>query len=69
MVAGLIKRGNGYICSECRMRQRDLQYSCWFCGKTFSNFESILCKETEEKLKDESNICRSTGIASNDKLR
>lgn len=60
MVAELVKRGDSYICSACRMKQRELQWSCWFCGKTFSNFESILLKKIREEEKNESNICRNS---------
>ena len=61
MVAELVKRGDSYICSACRMKQRALQYSCWFCGKTFSNYESILYEKLREEEKNESNICGKNG--------
>lgn len=52
MVAELVKRGDKYICSECRMQQREIQWSCWFCGKYFSNYESILIEKLKEKEND-----------------
>lgn len=60
MVAELVKRGDKYICSECRMRQRDIQWSCWFCGKTFSNYENIMFKKMKEEANNESNLYRES---------
>ena len=60
MVAELVKRGDKYICSECRMQQRGLQWSCWFCGKTFSNYENILLKKLKEEADNESHVSRES---------
>ena len=57
MIVELVKRGDKYICSECRMQQRALQWSCWFCGRTFSNYESIIFKKMKEEAENESHLC------------
>lgn len=51
MIAQLIDKGTYYICSECRMKQRELGETCWFCGKVFTNYEEELIKTF--KLEDE----------------
>lgn len=42
MLAHLVKKPNGYLCSNCRMAQNKLEETCWFCGYFFSNYEVIL---------------------------
>ena len=42
-----------YYCSECRMRQQELQPYCEFCGETFSNYEDVLVEIYEDKREDE----------------
>ena len=51
MIAQLIDKGTYYICSEFRMKQRELGETCWFCGKVFTNYEEELIKTF--KLEDE----------------
>lgn len=53
MVSEIKERGNSvYYCSNCMMRQFQLQSHCQFCGNSFSNYESMLIKEAHEKEKD-----------------
>ena len=54
MIATLIERNNSYVCSECMMRQKCLECTCWFCGRLFDNFEQVALKEFEKE--NESNI-------------
>lgn len=67
MVSKLIKNGDAYICSNCKMRQPHFRVNCFFCGNWFSNFESLLIEETEEKengtiqQKTENRITNSSG--------
>ena len=42
MIAKLVKKNNDYICSECRMRQYDIQSYCSFCKLPFSNYEEVM---------------------------
>lgn len=59
MVSKIMKNGDVYYCSNCRMRLFQLSYNCKFCGNLFSNYEDIIIKEEiehEKENKDESNI-------------
>ena len=53
-IASLIERNNYYVCSECMMRQKVIECTCWFCGKLFDNFEEVAIKEF--KKENESNL-------------
>ena len=45
MIAKLIKNSDDcYYCSECRMKQTELEPYCFFCGANFSNYEEELIK-------------------------
>jgi len=49
MVA-LLKEKNGKLyCSNCRMTQPRLLEICFFCGRSFSNYEDILLKLYKEE--------------------
>ena len=54
MVASLVDKGNCYVCSNCMMKQKCDECTCWFCGRIFDNFEEVAIKEF--KKQDESNI-------------
>lgn len=61
MTSKLLKKNNSetYYCSNCRMRQPQLQPNCWWCGDWFSNYESVVINESIEGGKvNESNLCR-----------
>ena len=50
MVSTLKKKGAGYFCSNCMMRQPDdLRPNCIFCGNEFSNLLSIMRENFKEK--------------------
>lgn len=49
MIAKLKERNNYYYCSNCLMRQYNLEITCFFCGATFSNWEEIMVKVFREK--------------------
>lgn len=48
MITQLVKKPHGYICGNCRMIQRKIEDTCWFCGYVFSNYEEILIKNYKE---------------------
>lgn len=53
MVSKLIKDGNIYRCSNCKMRQpENIKSNCIFCGDMFMNETSILIQEYEEQFKN-----------------
>lgn len=63
MTSKLIDRGNGvYGCSNCMMRQPGFQEHCFWCGSLFYNYQELLVKEAErrirEEIRDESDIHR-----------
>ena len=49
MITHLVKRNDGYLCHNCRMAQKELRETCWFCGYFFSNYESIVLKNYKDK--------------------
>jgi len=49
MIAQIVKRYGYYVCSNCRMQQHSLQETCWFCGCSFSNYESELIQLWDEE--------------------
>ena len=53
MIAQLVKKSNYYICSNCRMKQHNVEEVCWFCGLSFSNYEEEIIKIFEGECKDE----------------
>jgi len=56
MVSTLVKRNTHYYCSNCMMRQLQLNPNCYFCGNSFSNWESVMIEEFKE---DEENVRRT----------
>ena len=47
MLTHLVKKGNDFVCHNCRMKQKELRDTCWFCGYFFSNFEIIKIENFE----------------------
>jgi len=37
-----MKKGNYYVCSNCRMRQKVIKPYCPFCEYELSNFETVI---------------------------
>lgn len=52
MITDLVKKPNYYICGNCRMKQQEIEHTCWFCGCIFSNYEKVLIEMYEEQLED-----------------
>lgn len=50
MVATLVEKNNNWICNNCMMKQQSLECTCWFCGRTFSNYEEILTKQSPPEI-------------------
>lgn len=48
MFTYLIKKSQGFICGNCRMAQKRIENTCWFCGYIFSNYEEILIKNYKD---------------------
>ena len=43
MVTKLKRRIDGSCyCANCRMQQRDIEATCFYCGRIFSNYEEVL---------------------------
>ena len=42
MIAQILKKVNGNICSNCRIKQQTLKETCTFCGAFFSNYEEFI---------------------------
>lgn len=55
MIAHLINKKNYFICSNCRMKQQEIEETCWFCGFMFSNYEEELIKYFREEQENEIN--------------
>ena len=55
MIAKLKKNeyGNYYYCSECMMRQKEIEPTCYFCGLLFSNYEEVIIQLYKELLEEE----------------
>ena len=58
MVSTLKKKIDGHFyCNYCKMGQFDLMPTCFYCGRTFSNFEDVLLQnyneEVDEKMKED----------------
>lgn len=54
MIANLLQKPQGYICSYCRMRQpKPFNSCCYFCDAIFTNYEEELLKIYSEEFKDE----------------
>lgn len=50
MIAELVDKGKYWACSECKMRQKQLDDGyCWFCGAIFTNWEEVLWKRKKEE--------------------
>ena len=63
MSAKILEHNDTYYCSNCRMKQFELEPTCKFCGEWFYNYESIIIegsaaafKENVEAKRNESNI-------------
>lgn len=50
MVAELKEKNNNYYCSNCMMQQPIIKPNCVFCGNYFTNYESVLIKNTNQLL-------------------
>ena len=59
MVATIMERDNNWVCSNCMMKQKCLECTCWFCGRTFSNYEDKLIEEFKKEY--ESNVHGESG--------
>ena len=59
MIARLVKKMGGNICSNCRVKQWKLEETCSFCGALFSNYEEFLLENwntlNEDKIKNDYN--------------
>lgn len=42
-------KNNTFICSQCRLKQIQIQPYCHFCGEYFSNYESVILELFKEK--------------------
>ena len=42
MIGYLMKKGNYYVCSNCRMRQKVIKPYCPFCEYEMSNYETVI---------------------------
>lgn len=54
MVTHLVRKGDKLICHNCRMEQKELRETCWFCDYFFSNYEIIVLENYKEKQNGES---------------
>lgn len=52
MTSKIIEKHNEYYCSNCMMRQQRIRASCWWCGNLFSNYEEMLIKDYNERIKN-----------------
>ena len=48
MIAQILKKTGYCICSNCRMKQPELNETCWFCESFFSNYEELLLESYKE---------------------
>ncbi len=54
MIATLLEnRAGEWYCSECRMRQKEIEPSCYYCGRLFSNYEEVALKLYKMLLEEE----------------
>ena len=51
-MARLVEKNEEFYCSECMMRQKDIESVCFFCGKSFSNWEEILVRLFDVREED-----------------
>ena len=64
MIATLLKKPQGYMCSNCRLIQRTIAPTCSFCNYSFSNFEEIVLEQYKEienydgSKNNGNNLCR-----------
>ena len=42
MLTHLVRKDNKLICHNCRMEQKELRETCWFCNYFFSNYHVFL---------------------------
>ena len=49
MFTHLVKKNNKWICHNCRMEQKELRETCWFCDYFFSNYEVIAIERFKEQ--------------------
>lgn len=49
MLTHLVRKENKLICHNCRMEQKELRETCWFCGYFFSNYHVLLVESYEAK--------------------
>lgn len=54
MVTHLVRKGDKLICHNCRMEQKELRETCWFCDYFFSNYEIMVLENYKEKQNGES---------------
>lgn len=55
MLTHLAKKNNKWICHNCRMEQKKLQPTCWFCDYFFSNYEAVVLENYKEVNNEISN--------------
>lgn len=48
MFAHLIKKSDKYICSNCKMQQKEIKETCSFCNYFFSNYEVIKLEKIQK---------------------
>lgn len=53
MIAKLIHKNDYYYCSNCMMKQPELNETCWFCESLFSNYEELLLENYKESEYDD----------------
>ena len=53
MIAKLIHKNDYYICSNCRMKQPELNETCRFCESFFSNYEELFLEAFKESEQDD----------------
>jgi len=57
MITHLVRKENKLICHNCRMEQKELRETCWFCGYFFSNYEVIAVEgfKKQNEISDDNN--------------
>ena len=58
----ILKRNGAHLyCGNCRIMIPKVREVCPFCGRQFSNYETLLLDLYEEKHKDEGNVFGGVG--------
>jgi len=51
MITHLVEKNDKLICHNCKMIQKEIKCTCWFCGYFFSNWEVLQLEKFFEKEK------------------